>query len=372
MTSIFTEEEAIKITIKHGYDGNEFETAAWKQRGCLKTDRTYQGLISKLKTIYNNVEVTGKGKKRQYNLTGKKEVVTEREFNYKGRIVSQEDEVIKEYIFNQLIKKDRLSYSYSVWAKELGFIDTDTLSISEMIEKIKELHYGNNVIYNPKEIVSQFIRTLKNRNKDVIKNSFQRLQKENRINVSATYYFKMLNGETEEVTKDDYDIVQEGLKEFIESKGVSYYIYSQAVNSFHKSEKMKSIIKEAKNYLEERHEILYSFKSFKITVLNKEVKQEVSEDEFKQAYIKRLIKLTKDRQQKDTYINSISYWKRFYYLNTLALLAYIGADGVNASLKEELKLKPTKQEEYELDYMVYCFERDIEKENRRHTFGKIK
>ncbi|MED0665310.1 hypothetical protein P4T04_03165 [Bacillus badius] len=371
MKEVFTEEEVIKITIEHGYDGSEFNTAKWKQRGCLQMDRTQKMLMDKLETIYASVEVEGKGKKRRYILTDKKDEVAEREFNYKGRIASQEDEVMKEYIFNQLIKKDGLSYSYSVWAKELGFFDTDTLSIPEMIEKIKELHYGNNVIYNPKEIVSQFIKTLGNRNKDVIEKSFQRLQKENRIKVSATYYFKMLNGETEEVTKEDYDIVQEGLKEFIESKGVSYYIYSQAVNSFHKSEKMKSIIKEAKNYLEEWHGIQYSFKSFKITVLNKEVKQEVSKDEFETAYVQRLTKLTKDRQEKDSYKKSISYWQRFYYLNTLTLLIHMGTEEVNELFKEEVKSKIDKQEAYALDYMIYQFEKDIEKENIRHTFGNV-
>ncbi|WP_427137345.1 hypothetical protein [Psychrobacillus psychrodurans] len=28
----FTEEEAIEITIRHGYDGAEFKTAVWKTR----------------------------------------------------------------------------------------------------------------------------------------------------------------------------------------------------------------------------------------------------------------------------------------------------------------------------------------------------
>lgn len=40
-----TEEQAINITIEHGYDGKEFETSTWKQRGCLKPNGTMKKLI---------------------------------------------------------------------------------------------------------------------------------------------------------------------------------------------------------------------------------------------------------------------------------------------------------------------------------------
>jgi len=34
----FTEREAIEYTITKGFKGEEFETVAWKQRGCLLTE----------------------------------------------------------------------------------------------------------------------------------------------------------------------------------------------------------------------------------------------------------------------------------------------------------------------------------------------
>jgi hypothetical protein len=100
MENTFTEEQAIQITIDNRYDGSEFETSSWKQRGCLKPNRTLEVLISKLNTIYNHVEVEGKGKKRKYILTDKKEVVEGRKLNYKGSVPTSEDEIMKEYIYS--------------------------------------------------------------------------------------------------------------------------------------------------------------------------------------------------------------------------------------------------------------------------------
>ena len=370
--TIFTEEEAIQITIEHGYDGSEFETSVWKQRGCLKNNGTLKTLISKLETIYNNVEVVGKGKKRRYILTDKKDKVSERALNYKGSVATIEDEIMKEYIFNQLLKYEngvtRSYRSYKGWAKILGFIDIETLNVEEMIQTIKELHFGLPFIYNPKEIVSKFIYTLDIRNKDVIEKSFNQLEKEGRIKVEEVYMFKTIEGEYEEVWLETYEEAEEYVRDFLESKDVSYYAYIQSVNSFHKSNKMKEIIKEVKELLTNEFGIKYFFKSFKVTVLDRTVKKEVSKDEFNHAYFQRLIKLSKNRQGKEDYKNSTSFWKRFYLLNTLILLDHIGVD-VSESLKEEKKLYSGKLDEYYLDYSIYLFELEEEREKRRHTFG---
>lgn len=97
---VVNEEEAINITIQHGYDGSEFETMAWKRRGCLIPDRTLEGLISKLLTIYSGVKFEGKGKKRTYILKDKKVEVSERKFNYKGTVRDYEPLKVEEKHFN--------------------------------------------------------------------------------------------------------------------------------------------------------------------------------------------------------------------------------------------------------------------------------
>ncbi|MDE3838642.1 hypothetical protein C0966_04465 [Bacillus methanolicus] len=370
--TVFTEEEAIKITIEHGYDGAEFQTSVWKQRGCLKNNGTLKALISKLETIYNNVEMIGNGKKRQYILSDKKDKVTERTFNYKGSVATVKDEIMKEYIFNQLTKfNHELKQSYKGWARVLGFCDPDSLSAEEMIETIKELHSGFPVLYNPKEVVSIFIQTLDIRNKDVIEKSFQRLQKEERINVKEVYIFKTIEGEYEEVWLETYQDAEESLRDFLESKDVSYYAYIQSVSSFHKSNKMKEIIKEVEEYLSEQFGIKYFFKSFRVKVLDPTIKKEVTKDEFNQAYFQRLIKLSQNRQNKVDYKQSPIFWKRFYLLNTLTLLDYMNVSGIDELLKEEKKKYSTKTDEYSIDYSIYLFELKEEREKRRHTFGNI-
>lgn len=85
--------------MQHGYEGEEFETAKWKKNGSLDpTSGTFQKLVSKLETIYDNVQWGGKGKKRRYTLAEKKDEVTKREMKYKGTVPKDEDILMQEYI----------------------------------------------------------------------------------------------------------------------------------------------------------------------------------------------------------------------------------------------------------------------------------
>lgn len=367
--NFFTEEQAIQITIDNGYDGSEFETTVWKNRGCLKPDRTFEGLISKLKTIYQKVDVEGKGKKRRYLLQDKKGKVEVRKFNYKGSVASKEDEIMKEYIFNSLHNKSDFTQSYKGWASLLKFPDTEKISIEDMINKIKNIHHGFPRIYNPKEAVSKFIQTINIRNKDVIEKSFKRLVKEGRIKVSEIYNFKTIDSGYEEVTQLEYEDAIDKLNKFLESKNVTYYSYSQSVASFYKTRKMKGIIQQVDDYLSEYLEIEYFFKSIKVEVLNDEVIQDVTPGEFNEAYVKRLVKLTTDRQNKNDYKESVYFWKRFYQLNTLSLLKHIGFFGFEETLKKEKESQFEKTEKFDLDLMIHNFERDWTEENVRKSFG---
>lgn len=366
------EEEAINITIEHGYDGAEFETSVWKQRGCLKPNRTLEALKSKLETIYNDVEIVGSGKKRQYILSDKKDSVTERIFNYKGSVETEEDTLMKEYIFNKLLRyEEGFTQSYKGWAMVLGFPNTESFSIEDMIYEIKYLHYGFPTIYNPKEVVSKFIQAINTRNKDVIEKSFKRLEKENRISLTEIYNFKTCDDEIEVVDKLEYEEAQEYLRNFLESKGVTLYVYSQSISSINKSKKMRKLSLEVEEFLSEELGIKYFFKSFKVVVLNQKECKEITNDEFIEAYYNRFVKLTTDRQNKEKYKNSILFWQKFYLLNTLTLLDFMKIKGYEENLKNERKLKLEKTDEYAQDFIIYLAEKDVEKETRRHTFGNV-
>jgi hypothetical protein len=372
MDSICNEEEAIKITIEHGHDGAEFQTSVWKNRGCLKPNRTLEALISKLKTIYNSVEVNGNGKKRRYTLTDKKDQVSKREFNYKGSIATPEDNVMKEYIFNRLLKnRGEYTQSYKHWAKLMNFPDTTLLSISELTKTIKDLHYGFPTIYNPKEVVSHFIQTMNTRNKDVIEKSFKRLENEGRIKCEFVYNFTMVDGKYREVHQIEYELAQAYLKEFLSIKDITYYSYIQSVTGLHQSSKMKRIIREVEEFLADHLNIKYFFKSVKVEVIDKTVKRECKTEEFNQAYYQRLIKLTKERQEKENYQTSLSFWRRFYLINTLTLLDYLKVNGVSEMIKEEKKLMIDRIDNFSIDLMIYQDELKKKREKIHHTFGKV-
>lgn len=364
-----TEEQAINITIEHGYDGKEFETSTWKQRGCLKPNGTMKKLISKLETIYNHVEVTGTGKKRKYILKDKKETVTERKLNYKGSVPTTEDEIMQEYIFCKLNNfENEFTQSYKGWSKLFGFPDVETFSAEEMIDEIKSLHYGFPRIYNPKKVVNEFTKTINIRNKDVIEKSFQRLEKENRIKVITIYNFFTTDGEYKEVDEEEYNQVQDDLKRLIESFGISYYSYIQSVISIDKSKKMKAIIKKVDDYLKGNYGVDKLFKTFRVEVLDNTVQKEINKEEFINAYYKRLIQLTINRQNKDTYKNSLQFWKRFYLLNTLTLLKYLNVYPVDELLEEEKKLQFEKTSKFDSDWTLH----EMQKlDKQRHTFGNV-
>jgi hypothetical protein len=368
--SSYTEEQAIYFTIENGYNGSEFETAAWKQRKCLKPDRTLKGLISKLETIFDYVEVTGTGKKRKYILKDKKVHITERQYNYKGSVPTPEDETMTEYIFNKLLTYPKgFNKSFRGWAKCIGFIEPDQLHIEDMIKEIKQTHVNFPVIYNPKEAVSVFLQTLSTRNKDIIEKSFQRLEKDNRIQVTVIYNIKHTDGTYSTIRQLEYEEILSHITTLLESNGVSYYAYSQALTSIHKSENMKLIIKEVAEYLEHYFGIDYLFKSFSISITDKTIKRDVAFDEFNSAYCQRLIKLTLDRQEKKEYKDSIVFWKRFYLLNTFVLLRFINATKTDELIKEQKRLYIEQVDEYHTDQMINNFESDIDKEINRITFG---
>lgn len=363
LKTIFTEEEAINITIQHGYDGAEFNTKAWNNNGSLKPDRTYKGFISKLETIYSTVKVEGKGKKRKYILMDKKEQITERQYNYKGSLPTPEDELMKEYIFNNLIKYHSNQYTYKGWAESLNFVNPQRLDTEKMINEIKYAHAGFPVIYNPKEVVSIFIQTLNVRNKDVIEKSFQRLEKENRIKLTEMHTFQYSDKKYDIVSKEEYEEIINELKLFLESKGITYYIYSQSLGSIHKSKKMEQLIKDVEEYLLDHFDIIKFFKRFKIEIIDSNIIQPVSKTEFNKAYFDRLLKLTQDRQQKEKYRDSLSFWRRYYLYNTLTLLRYIiGLENID-------KLHRKSYLQYEEDKTTFSIQFDIDRENRRNSFG---
>lgn len=372
MKDTYNEEQVINITMEHGYDGSEFDTKAWKQRGSLKPDRSLNALISKLETIYNHVEMQGKGKKRQYILRGKKETVSDRTFNYKGSIPTKEDKLMQEYIFNNLKKFNGISNSYNGWAKTLRFPEVNINKFDEYEGLIKDIHYSIGVPYRAAEVVSRFIQAITIRNKDVIEKSFQRLHKENRINVIEVYNTYTDDNKYEEIDDYLYEDIHTHLKTYLESKGYTFYMYSQSLTSIYKTDRDKQMIKEVEKYLIDYFGIKYFFKSYKILIVDPDYKKEVNRQDFEQAYFQRLIKLSEERQLKDNYKDTSYLWRKFYFLHTLMLMKEVGfmTDNIDTLIKNERKLYSIKSEEYSIDWTIASFEQSKKKKDELNQFNK--
>lgn len=337
----FTEEEAIEITIQHGYDGAEFKTSVWKRRGCLSPNRTLEALTRKLKTIYEIVEVEGKGKKRKYILKDKKGILTEREYNYKGTVPTVDDYTMKEYIFNYLLNNGIQSpKTYNHWGQEFGLLQQKMIPVESLTDAMKELHSG--VFFNPKEIISEFINAIKNHNNAIVRNSFNRLEKEGRISQSSIYIFKTINGHHKEVNKDEYEYAIEYKKELVESLGVDYKHFILSYHSGHINKEMKEIIKEVDNQMSKKFNIHYMYEMINISIIDKQVKDDIKRVEFDRAYFKKFIKLAMDRQNRNDYKITKSFWRGTYLMNTLKILSQIIKDKselerINKLMSKEIK-----------------------------------
>jgi hypothetical protein len=356
----FTEEEAINITIQHGYTGSEFNTSYWKNKGRLSKNRTLGGLIQKLETIYHNVEVKGKGKKRLYILTDKKVKMTERKYNYKGKVRTENDEIMKEYIFKILTEKGPGNpKAYNKWGKEFNLLQINSSKYEQLIKALKDLHAGS--LFNPKEVLSEFLKAINNYNYSIIKSSFYHLEKEERISQEIIYYVKTIDGHHNEVGKDEYDMITAFIKDLVESQGIDYIHYINSYRSYHKNNNIKSFLEEVKRQLNEHFKIEYAYERIKVVVKDNKENRVITRDEFNQAFFQKFIKLSMNRQNRVEYKTSESFWKSFYLMNTLVLLSIVLQDMVTVEGLEELKYEEMKKKSAEgfLDY-VGDFELEFE------------
>ncbi|WP_309089932.1 hypothetical protein [Domibacillus sp.] len=326
--TVFTEKEAIEITIACGYDGSEFETARWKKNGSLDpSNGTISSLIRKLKTIFNSVEVTnGRGKKRRYILIGKKAEMTERQFNYDGRPPTEEDKLMEEYIFSRLLNFNSQQFTITKWINSIKMFPVE-LNMNYLKEALIDELGVLPIAYPVRQIVSDFVYELNIRNKGVLDASLNRLEKKGRIEVVEKYFAKFtVADDPQELNKEAYDDLKESVSKFLEGYNVTYYAFAKAKFSARKNRKMAAIIEEVDKHLIENHLVEYYYKEYEIKVLNKDIKREVEKQKFEAAFITRFIKLTIERQQREDYLNSKYFQKRFYLMNTLILLKALKID----------------------------------------------
>ncbi|MBM7541827.1 hypothetical protein [Amphibacillus cookii] len=155
---------------------------------------------------------------------------------------------------------------------------------------------------------------------NLVNNSFNRLEGEGRIGQSSVYIFKRTDGNHEEVSQDEYDNALAFKKDLVESLGVNYKHYILSYRSLHKNKDMRRIIREVDEQMTKEFKISYMYEMIKISIENDEIKREISREKFDQAYFQKFIKLSKDRQNREDYKETESFWRRTYLVNLEALI----------------------------------------------------
>ncbi|MFB5088627.1 hypothetical protein PGC35_15705 [Psychrobacillus sp. PGGUH221] len=340
---ILIEKAVIELLIQYGYsDGSEFETSIWKQRGCLKENHdTHKAVLRKLRCIFEEVSYEGKGKKRKYILEGLREEPLTDEGGNNGRPPTNHDFLMDEYVMNKLIEENKFPCTYNKWAKDFGFFSTIGLYHNETFNMIQKLHKQTPELYNAKEILDEFSDTVKKRNSDIVEKAFKRLQEAKRINVVEVYNFRKLDGKFKIVEKETYEKVVEVFKVFLKENEITMFQYNKIREKKALSEMEKEIMKNAEITLS-KYNVEFYFISYQVEILDSTIHQVVTKEEFNNAYITRLVELTKQRQERYVRKESNFFWQKYYMVNTFALLRFLGVNGfgLDEIIIEELNKRP--------------------------------
>lgn len=138
-------EEAIKLSIELGESGSEFDSASWKNRGCLKPDNTLKSLISKLERYFEEVKSNGhRGKKRRYTLIGLRDTPLPKIDNRNGRKM-EEEAILLPYVIkqlNELASCGKYETTYKELAKQKFFLTENSqqklVFVNELFSTLKD------------------------------------------------------------------------------------------------------------------------------------------------------------------------------------------------------------------------------------------
>lgn len=198
-----TELELSDYMIEQGENGKERQTKEWIKYGYLNTGKnTYKTFISKVNQYFEVSKVEGRGKKRTYTLLQREKVI-KRKLNYHGDIETEEECLMKEYIFNQLLRyvpTQKRNITKTGWIPSLGLPSKKLIKISDTVKhKIIDFYFlktTQNIKVN--DIYRVVTTKLNDTSKDILTSSLHKLEKENRIKLHTVNIAYNKQGNKEE------------------------------------------------------------------------------------------------------------------------------------------------------------------------------
>lgn len=319
-----TELEAIQLTMENGYDGKELTLYCWKKNGSLDgkkdkvtgefKERSMVSFIRKLETIFDNVEVEGKGKKRTYILSGKKEVMTKKRDD---RSTGQHDEYIKimaKHLYNHLLDKlNGRTFTYNKWMIEIGGLNPDIVNKDKMIfDCFDKIYYGADLDDIKKSTMNYF----KHRNQRVMGQMTSNLEHNNLIKKIENYGAVTIENKFISITKESYDEWRNGLEKLVTSYDLKMNNYKFFLNR----EGHEDFTEAYELYIQ-KTEIEDVYKTYTLYITNKKEPFELSYSEFQKAYnnklIKEIVKLDYAEKNENYFAHR---FRKFNYLTILKKL----------------------------------------------------
>lgn len=368
--------EALEFCIEKKVEGSHERLESYIRNNKLATNQKV-ALQNELERFYENVEITGGGKRGEVILSEPKDKPTEREFNYKGTVSTDNQELMAEIIFNQLLKqKDNIykyetGLSYSGWANLCGIYNNPNTEEfkEELIGVIQELHeFSDMKSFKPSEVVDEFMKAIERARKASPKNAFNNLRRKGKIKTEKFNIKAVPLDESEVVVNDEYEEQEVGLKyvvisdeeykamkqareEVLSALNVSLTEYNDNIGKKNRTANMNRAFREVKKRLKDEFNAVFMFESIKVEIIDPAQEPNIYFDDVNGCFFIHFQKLVRDRQNRKDYKTSTYFWKRFYLLNTFAILEYIGfSNGIDYEMYKEARTN------YLMDMLTYRYD----------------
>lgn len=342
-----TEQEVIEYTITKGFDGEEFDTQAWKERGCLRTDGTYKKLINKLECCFEIVVVEGKGKKKDYILSNPKVKMTPLKDNRKGRLMPRKDEnvVLTNYVHTKLLSLQREGKLNRTTYKKLG----ERLFYGESNKNVLKgsVRFTFTDFLQDKKIPSVWSYTdwyFETRARKEIELALDQLQKQNKIVVEKFWignfnqehaiesnisYLKKLS--TEEIKQ-----VEQTISEIVEANDFTYAEYKKQLALAYQSKKLLETQQEVQQHLKWSFGLNYMYEAISIRLIEVEPSKVVKYREAQDTFLRKTLGLVKEKKDSLKYRNAKRKSEKFYYLCVLLYVKAMGTPVDETELANEI------------------------------------
>lgn len=359
------EEEAIKLSIELGESGSEFDSASWKNRGCLKPDNTLKSFISKLERYFEEVKSNGhRGKKRRYTLIRLRDTPLPKIDNRNGRKM-EEEAILLPYVIkqlNELASSGKYETTYKELAKQKFFL---TENSQQKIVFVNELFSTLKDTIIPKEkvrgIANKLWESYELNLVSTLKNLLDSLKKQEYISITSIYKARYVSVGKEKdyayYTLSPLEIKElKSLEEqVVQSYGMEYKAYQKYFVLYHVPDEILAVREEVSEAVKEKLGIERYYKAIEIEILGDFISCESQSDsEIARVCLERFSRLLIDKVKKSTYENGLSYDKKFHYLAHLVFMKVMNPTfGYDELLNDEwskVNSKVSELKEYYKDY----------------------